>query len=222
MLNYIIAFSLYTLAMIGIFFIAFVVYKKTMNFNNPRHNEGMRIEDMLRLSQRKSLYIINVQNERFLIASDLENTTFLAKLAPREELKHNQDVSQMRIQKEPRPQSAAPLMQTLTDVLNNQTAKTTTNMEKNILSSFYHPKKIDNAMIEPTPEIEKIQQVEPEKIQKYIKELEALNSSLGSIESKNFERDEEEYSNAVDIKSRNTIMKNILKELEYNTKRTNI
>ena len=128
----------------------------------------------------------------------------------------------MRIQKEPRPQSAAPLMQTLTDVLNNQTAKTTTNMEKNILSSFYHPKKIDNAMIEPTPEIEKIQQVEPEKIQKYIKELEALNSSLGSIESKTFEREEEEYSNAVDIKSRNTIMKNILKELEYNTKRTNI
>ena len=77
-------------------------------------------------------------------------------------------------------------------------------------------------MIEPTPEIEKIQQVEPKKIQKYIKELEALNSSLGSIESKTFEREEEEYSNAVDIKSRNTIMKNILKELEYNTKRTNI
>ena len=83
-----------------------------------------------------------------------------------------------------------------------------------IYHQFYHPKKIDNAMIEPTPEIEKIQQVEPEKIQKYIKELEALNSSLGSIESKTFEREEEEYSNAVDIKSRNTIMKNILKELE--------
>ena len=59
----------------------------------------------------------------------------------------------MRIQKEPRPQSAAPLMQTLTDVLNNQTAKTTTNMEKNILSSFYHPKKIDNAIIRGTKQL---------------------------------------------------------------------
>ena len=81
MLQHIIAFSLYTLAMIGIFFIAFVVYKKTIESNGSKFGEGIKIENMLRLSQRKSLYIVNVQGERFLIASDPENTTFLAKLA---------------------------------------------------------------------------------------------------------------------------------------------
>ena len=64
MAQYIIAFSLYTLAMIGIFFIAFVVYKKTMT-GNSKLNNGMKIEDALRLSQRKTLFIINVQGERF-------------------------------------------------------------------------------------------------------------------------------------------------------------
>ena len=53
-------------------------------------------------------------------------------------------------------------------------------------------------------------------MEKYIKELEALNIANSSTE-----RSEEEYSNAVDLKSRNTIMKNILKEFE-NSKRTNI
>ncbi len=75
MLQHIIAFSLYTLAMIGIFFIAFVVYKKTIESNGSKFGEGIKIENMLRLSQRKSLYIVNVQGERFLIASDPENKT---------------------------------------------------------------------------------------------------------------------------------------------------
>ncbi len=216
MLNYIIAFSLYTLAMIGIFFIAFVVYKKTINFNGPRQNEGMKIEDMLRLSQRKSLYIINVQNERFLIASDLENTTFLAKLAPRQISPQNEQTPEQA-----QPQSMSPLMQTLAQALNNQTAKTS-NMEKNILSSFYHPKKANNTTIEPKVEVKKPHEEESEKLEKYIKELEALNSAIDSIENKPPKKEEEEYSNAVDIKSRNAIMKNILKELEHTTKRTNI
>ncbi len=59
MLQHIIAFSLYTLAMIGIFFIAFVVYKKTIESNGSKFGEGIKIENMLRLSQRKSLYIVN-------------------------------------------------------------------------------------------------------------------------------------------------------------------
>ncbi len=40
MLQHIIAFSLYTLAMIGIFFIAFVVYKKTIESNGSKFEIG--------------------------------------------------------------------------------------------------------------------------------------------------------------------------------------
>ena len=170
MAQYIIAFSLYTLAMIGIFFIAFVVYKKTMNFNSSKLNNGMKIEDALRLSQRKTLFIINVQGERFLIASDVENTTFLAKLAPKENI-----------------QAAA------------------INLEKKNLN-----------IVQNTPETKPVETDSKKQVEKYIKELEALNIANSSTE-----RSEEEYSNAVDLKSRNTIMKNILKEFE-NSKRTNI
>ncbi len=158
MIQHIIAFSLYTFAMIGIFFIAFIVYKKTMNINGPKLNNGMKIEDMLRLSQRKTIYIINVQGERFLIASDLENTTFLAKL----------------------------------DNKNTSSA----------ISSQITNKARDN---------------NSERIEKYIKELETTNGTANTVENYT-----DDYSNAVDLKSKSAIMKNILKELENNSKRTSI
>ena len=67
-----------------------------------------------------------------------------------------------------------------------------------------------------TPETKPVETDSKKQVEKYIKELEALNIANSSTE-----RSEEEYSNAVDLKSRNTIMKNILKEFE-NSKRTNI
>lgn len=175
MLQYIIAFSLYTLAMIGIFFIAFVVYKKTMDLNNSKLGEGIKIENMLRLSQRKNLYIVNVQGERFLIASDPENTTFLAKLANREiKLKEVEGLTldQRRI-------TEAPLYSPNDIKTNDETSK--------------------------------------KQVEKYIKELQMLDNARIDLENT-----EEEYSNAIDIKSKNNIMKNILKELEGNSQRTNI
>lgn len=165
MIQHLIAFSLYTFAMIGIFFIAFIVYKKTININGPKLNNGMKIEDMLRLSQRKTIYIINVQGERFLIASDLENTTFLAKLGDK-----------------------------------NSTVSTASSMYQ----AGANKTKEDNSS----------------RIEKYIKELETIDGTLGAVE--NISNTDEEYSNAVDLKSKNTIMKNILRELENNSKRTSI
>ncbi len=199
MAQYIIAFSLYTLAMIGIFFIAFVVYKKTMGFSSSRLNNGMKIEDALRLSQRKTLYIINVQGERFLIASDVENTTFLAKLSPKEGLAQGFGAQNPNLQ-------------------NINTTKTGQAPKISLEKQNFGPIQLSKeSMPENTPdETEQKKQVE-----KYIKELETLNIANNSTE-----QDEEEYSNAVDIKnikgtSKKTIMKNILKELE-NSKRTNI
>lgn len=178
MLQYIMAFSLYTLAMIGIFFIAFVVYKKTMESNNSKFGEGIKIENMLRLSQRKNLYIINVQGERFLIASDSENTTFLAKLANKEmKLK---EINGLNIDNQKTGQIPQTLLYSPNDIKTNDAAS-------------------------------------KKQVEQYIKELQMIDNTR-----KELENTEEEYSNAVDIKTKNHIMKNILKELENNSKRTNI
>jgi len=172
--------------MIGIFFIAFVVYKKTMNFNGNKFTSALKVEDMLRLSQRKSLYIINVQGERFLIASDLESTTFLAKLDSDTKDNGGKNVSNAGA-------NALKSKSNLIDAL----LKSGTSKEEE------HPAH--------------------DEIKKYLKELETLDSVTSEIE-----KTEDDYSNAVDIEnlrnSRNskTVMKNILKELENNSKRTNI
>ena len=39
---------------------------------------------MLRLNQRKSLYVINYEGEKFLIASDIDSTTLISKLNSKE------------------------------------------------------------------------------------------------------------------------------------------
>lgn len=64
-----------------------------------------------------------------------------------------------------------------------------------------------------------LKQNQKSQVEKYIKELEVLNIANDSTE-----KDEDEHSNAVNlknIKGKNNVMKNILKELE-NSKRTNI
>ena len=58
-----------------------MVYKKTMVNNKCSKNKNeLDIENALNLSPRKTIYIVKAGNEKFLIASDAERTTFLAKL----------------------------------------------------------------------------------------------------------------------------------------------
>lgn len=78
--NYILAFGVYTLAMIGVIFLAFIVWKNSVLNNSRGTSASMKVEEMLSLNSRKSIYIIRVKNERFLIAADVERTTLLAKL----------------------------------------------------------------------------------------------------------------------------------------------
>ena len=79
--TYLINFIVYTMAMVGLLFLGVMVYKKTMVGNNSAQNtKGLKIDNALRLSPRKTLYVVNAGNERFLIAADLDRTTFLAKL----------------------------------------------------------------------------------------------------------------------------------------------
>ena len=79
--GYLVNFSVYTFAMIGFLYIAIVVYKKTnLNLKNSGKTCGMEIEESLSLSPRKRLHVVRVNDEKFLIAADVERTEFLAKL----------------------------------------------------------------------------------------------------------------------------------------------
>lgn len=77
--NFLVNFTVYILAMIGVSFIAFIVWKNMRTIQN-KAKSSMKIEDSLNLAPRKDLYIIRINDERFLIASDADKTTFLSKL----------------------------------------------------------------------------------------------------------------------------------------------
>lgn len=80
MISHLIAFIFYTAAMIGVLFSAFLIYKK-MNVNSSNVNRGLiKVLDSCMISPKKTLLIVKVNNEKFLIASGIEHTTFLAKL----------------------------------------------------------------------------------------------------------------------------------------------
>lgn len=79
--HYIINFSVYTMAMVGIIFFALFIYKK-FSVNNVclKKKGSLSIESGLGLSPRKTLYVIKSGSERFLIAADLDRTTLISKL----------------------------------------------------------------------------------------------------------------------------------------------
>ena len=74
------SFAVYMLAMTGVIAIALVVWKLCSNNGMKKFNSMIKIEDSLSLNYRKSIFVIKVRNERFLIASDADRTTLLAKL----------------------------------------------------------------------------------------------------------------------------------------------
>ncbi len=78
---YLVNFLVYSMAMVGLLFVCLLVYKKTMGSNYSKKNsEDLTVENAMNLSARKTLYIVKAGDEKFLIASDAERTTFLAKL----------------------------------------------------------------------------------------------------------------------------------------------
>ena len=80
MATYVTAFIFYTLAMIGIMLIGFVVYKKTFIVNKADSKGIIKILDSLPIGNKKMLLVVKIKNEKFLIASGVEHTTFLSKL----------------------------------------------------------------------------------------------------------------------------------------------
>lgn len=78
--HYMISFSIYTMAMVGLIFGALFVFKAFSNKCFSKKSSMLTIEDTMNLSPRKTLYVINAKNESFLIASDVDRTSLIAKL----------------------------------------------------------------------------------------------------------------------------------------------
>lgn len=81
MTGYLVNFSIYTLAMIGIIFAALFIFK---HFSSGRafskKSSFLNVEETMSLSTRKTVYVIKAGNERFLVASDIDRTSLIAKL----------------------------------------------------------------------------------------------------------------------------------------------
>lgn len=79
MSGYLLNFIVYTTAMIGIIFLAVIVYKN-FSYNGNSKSKFLNVEDCISLAPRKNLYVIRAGKERFLVASDAERTSLISKL----------------------------------------------------------------------------------------------------------------------------------------------
>lgn len=81
MTSYLLTFTVYTTAMVGVIFLALFAYKKfSVQNNSVSDSNFLEIVDCVSLGVRKQLYVVRAGEEKFLIASDAERTTFLSKL----------------------------------------------------------------------------------------------------------------------------------------------
>lgn len=81
MSGYLLNFIVYTIAMVGLIFLAVFIYKKCVIDGGLSSGDNfLQVEDAINLAPRKQLYIIRAGKEKFLIASDMERTTLISKL----------------------------------------------------------------------------------------------------------------------------------------------
>lgn len=80
MSNYLLSFSIYTMAMIGLICFALYVFKAVTGGCFTKKSSMLNIEDAMKLSARKTLYVVNAQGERYLIAADVDRTSLISKL----------------------------------------------------------------------------------------------------------------------------------------------
>lgn len=78
-MGYMINFIVYTIAMVGIIFLAVFVYKK-FSFCAGTKSKFLNVEDCISIGPRKELFVVRAGNERFLVASDVGRTSLISKL----------------------------------------------------------------------------------------------------------------------------------------------
>lgn len=92
--QYLVNFAAYTLAMVGVICLCLIVYKKTfLDVKAGVTPDFLKVENSLNLSARKTIYVIKAGDEKFLVASDVDKTTFLAKLGEKQQVNGTEKVS---------------------------------------------------------------------------------------------------------------------------------
>lgn len=95
MKGYMIHFLVYSLAMVGFFGVCLYIYKNLcIKGLAGNKNDFLTVENGIRINPRKQILIVRAGNERFLIASDYDRTTMLAKLnSENEKTNDNENIS---------------------------------------------------------------------------------------------------------------------------------
>lgn len=92
-MNYLGHFIVYVLAMLSVIGLALFVYKKfNLTSFASKNSKTLSVEESLNLSARKTLYIVNANGEKFLIAGDMERTTLISKLGDNKPIERKQTV----------------------------------------------------------------------------------------------------------------------------------
>ena len=113
--GFIINFATYTFAMVGFIALALFIYKKSTAITTSEgRKDFLKIENSLKLSATKTIYVIKAGDEEFLIAGDTTNTTMLAKL----EGKNNTSVSSSALKISNIKEAETPLMRNLAQRIN--------------------------------------------------------------------------------------------------------
>ncbi|MCQ2743423.1 MAG: flagellar biosynthetic protein FliO [bacterium] len=92
-MGYLSNFIVYVLAMIGVIMLALFVFKHVNGCNTKKSakRNGLKVVDTLSLSTRKTLYVIEAEGEKFLIAGDIDRTTLISKLNDKNKIKNTED-----------------------------------------------------------------------------------------------------------------------------------
>lgn len=98
MSHYLFKFIFYTSGVIGLLMIAYVFAKSYLNgsVSFKKKSGNLEIEESLPISPRKSLHIVRAFDEKFLVATDSNTTTLLAKLGKDEEIEQNEQTEEFR------------------------------------------------------------------------------------------------------------------------------
>lgn len=185
MITYLTAFIFYTLAMVGILLIGFIVYKKIGPLNKNENKGMIKILDSLPIGPKKVLLVVKIKNEKFLIASGLEHTTFLSKL--------NDENSQNKSQKTYQQTDSQNLLQALNNI--EQKNKNSTEIQDFMDSN------INQRASKQNTQFDELHQARLNKLQRQFREL--------------YEKEEKDFSPVEQLRKGNKqkIIKQLLKEL---------
>ena len=89
----------YMFATIGVLLSALVVYKKTMQNNPLKPNSALKLLDVLRLPERKNIYVVEYNKEKFLIGTSTNSINLISKVSRENEIEKKESAKDEIIEK---------------------------------------------------------------------------------------------------------------------------